>query len=64
MGIKLIERATGEVWTLVGDGDGHSRVLDEYQPERPPTAYRIRSESTGEVRMISSNFSGRYDRMI
>ncbi|MGV3616645.1 MAG: hypothetical protein ACO1SV_15060 [Fimbriimonas sp.] len=64
MGTKIRERATGAVWTIVGDNEGHSILQqgDEAPTERPKS-YRIRSESTGEERLISSDLHARFESM-
>lgn len=61
MGMKISERATGQIWTVVGDDAGHSVLEQGEAPTERPKAYRIRNESTGEERMISSDLHARYE---
>lgn len=63
MGTKIRERATGQIWTVVGDTEGHSILQHDHQPpaNRPKT-YRLLSE-TGEEKLISSDFSARFEAL-
>ena len=61
MGTKIRERATGQVWTIVGDDQGHSLVMDAKPSDEHPKSYRIKNETTGEERMVNSEFFSRFD---
>lgn len=64
MGTKIRERATGLIWTVVGDTEGHSILQQgEQAPDQRPKSYRIRSESTGEERLVSSDLRARFEPM-
>ena len=61
MGTKIRERATGEQWTIVADGEGRSLVAGMNEPKEVPKSYRIRNETTGEERLIAYDFGARYE---
>lgn len=63
MGTKVSERATGQIWTIVGDTEGHSILHDDNPPTDRPRTYRLRNESTGEERLVSSDMHARYEGM-
>ncbi len=63
MGTKIRERATGQVWTVVGDTEGHSILEQGEAPDSRPKSYRIRSEATGEERLVSSDLRARFETM-
>lgn len=63
MGVKIRERATGQIWTIVGDTEGHSILHDDDAPVTRPKTYRIRNEQTNEVKLVSSDMDGRYERL-
>lgn len=62
MGTKIQERATGEIWTVVGDTQGNS-ILEQHDqaPAERPKSYRIRNESTGEERLVGSDLRVRFE---
>jgi hypothetical protein len=61
MGTKISDRATGQIWTIMGDGEGHSLLMDKNQPKETPKSYRIKNEATGEERMIGYHFGARFE---
>jgi hypothetical protein len=61
MGMKLRERATGQLWTIMGDTEGHSMLEQGEAPRDRPKTYRIKSESSGEERLIASDLQARYE---
>lgn len=63
MGMKIKERATGQVWTVMGDNEGHSLLEQGEAPSSKPKAYRIKSESTGEERLVASDYFARFEPM-
>jgi len=64
MGTKIRERATGQIWTVVGDTQGHSILeTNDLPPNDRPASYRIRSEATGEERLVSSDLNARFEPM-
>jgi hypothetical protein len=64
MGKKITERATGQIWTVVGDTEGHSIARDDNPPTERPKSYRIRNESTGEERLIGADMNARFEGLI
>lgn len=64
MGTKIRERATGQIWTVVGDTEGNSILQqNEQAPAERPKSYRIRSEQTGEERLVSSDLHARFESL-
>jgi len=63
MGTKITERATGQIWTIVGDTEGHSILHDDSPPTERPKSYRIINESTGEERLIGSDLHARFEAL-
>lgn len=63
MGTKIRERATGLIWTVVGDTEGNSILeRNDQAPAERPKSYRIRSEQ-GEERLVSSDLHARFESM-
>ena len=63
MGTKIRERATGQLWTVMGDNEGHSLLEQGEAPSSKPKTYRIKSETTGEERLINSELNARFELM-
>lgn len=61
MGTKITERATGQIWTIVGDTEGHSILHDDAPPTHRPSTYRIVNEATGESKLVSSDLRARFE---
>ncbi|AIE85027.1 hypothetical protein [Fimbriimonas ginsengisoli] len=61
MGKKITERATGQIWTVMGDTEGHNILRDDNPPTARPKSYRIKNEATGEERLIGSDISARFE---
>lgn len=61
-GAKLREITTGEIWTVMPES-GHLSAVDDPHAERKGETYRIKSDASGQERMISPAAASHFERM-